>query len=118
MRTIVDVTSGAVVIDEGWQPAPAPLDPPPAPRTITRYQLRRWLREAHGITWPQVQALAGALAEPARTAALEWLECGVEADRADPLVRQLAVALPLGLTEATVDAALEQAWRTAAGQQS
>lgn len=114
MRTIVDAVTGAVVVDPAWSAEALEIEAA-APRTITRYQLRRWLREQHGITWPQVQALAGALDEPARTAALEWLECGVEADRSDPLVRHLALALPLGLTEATVDAALDQAWRAASG---
>lgn len=92
------------------QPAAAP-----APRSITRYQLRRWLRTAHDITWEQLQAIAANLPEPERNDVLDWLACGTEADRFDPLVRQLALALPLDLTEETVDAALEDAWRAASG---
>ena len=117
MRKTIDVLTGKVVVDEAWLPEPVAVQVE-APRTITRYQLRRWLRETHGISWSQVQALAAALPEPARTAALEWLECGVEIDRDDPLVRQLALALPLKLTEATIDAALKEAWLAASGLRS
>lgn len=84
-----------------------------APPAITRYQLRRWLRVRHGVAWEQLLAAAARMPEKDRADVLEWLECGESVERKDPRVRAMALLLPLGLTEDTVDRALEDAWREA-----
>lgn len=58
-------------------------------------------------------AWAETLPEPLRAEVLILLEDAVEFDRADPLIREAAIALGLAAAE-TVGAALEQAWREAA----
>lgn len=114
MRLIVNALSGETRMDSDYAQQAVPSIAPGAPITVSRYQLRRWLRVRHGISWNQVEALADALPEPARSDALDWLAAGADADRTDPLVKALALALPLGITPETVDAALAEAWAEAA----
>jgi len=113
MRVIYDAKTGKTTVDLEWQPEPeAPL-PPPVPRTITRRQLRLWLVR-NGYTLAQVEALINALPEPQRTEArIEW-EDATQYERGHPLLRQLAGRL-LRLDKEALDAALDAAFREAAG---
>lgn len=95
-------------------PETLPEPQPPAPTIITRAELHMWLHE-HGVAWSDLVAWAEAQPEGiARDRLLILLKDAGTFDRRDPRIRAAALALPLGLTEDTVDAALEQAWREAA----
>jgi len=111
MRVIYDIKTGTTTIDQDWQPKP--LSPPPVPSAVTRRQLRLWLVR-HGYTLAQVEAVIDALPEPQRTEArIEWQDA-TQFERGHPLLRQLAGAL-LKLEGAALDAALDAAFREAAG---
>lgn len=89
-----------------------PPPPPSVPASITARQLRLWLVR-NGVTLAAVEAAIGAMDEPAQTEArIEW-EYATQFERRHPLVRTLAAAL-FGLTERTVDAALDAAFIAAA----
>jgi len=110
MRVIYDAVTGKTTVDPDWRPEPQA--PPPAPRAITRRQLRLWLVR-NGITLAQVEALIDALPEPQRTEArIEWQDA-TQYERGHPLLRQLAGQL-LDLEGAALDTALDQAFTQAA----
>lgn len=114
MRVVYDAATGQTVVDDTFQATPADVRTEPR-TTITRAQLRMWLYD-HGVQWSDVLAWAQAQpAGPDRDKLMILLEDAVEFDRTDPRIRAAALALPLGLNEGTVDAALEQAWREAGG---
>jgi len=113
MRVIYDAVTGKTTIDRDWRPDPEATPPAPPPAAITRRQLRLWLVRS-GFTLAQVEALIDALPEPQRTEArIEW-EDATQFERGHPLLRQLAGQL-LRLDKEALDAALDAAFREAAG---
>lgn len=94
MRTIVNVQTGEVVIDETFD-SEASFAPPPFPEHVALWRARAALAEA-GL----IEAVNAAVASLG-AAALQWWEYGTEVERAHPRIAQLAAAL--GLTDAQID---------------
>jgi len=113
MRVIYDAVTRKTIVDQNWQPEPEAVLSPPVPAAVTRRQLRMWLVR-NGYTLAQVEARIDALPEPQRTEArIEW-EDATQFERRHPLLRQLAGQL-LRLDKEALDAALDAAFREAAG---
>jgi len=109
MRVIYDAVTGKTTVDPDWLPEPeAPL---PAPRTITRRQLRLWLVR-HDVPLSAVEAAIGKLPEPQRTEArIEWEDASVyEID--NPLLARLAGEV-LRVSDKALSEALDAAFREA-----
>lgn len=94
----------------GAQGEPVLLDPPPpgpepVPEVVQLWQFRREVR-ARGW-WDRMADAIGALPQPARADAEEWIEYGTEARRSSP--RLMALAQLMDLTAAGLDDAFRAA---------